>query len=127
MNDYKRVLECLSKNCRENDTLSKFATFSEEADAIDAALARIAELEAEKESARPVLKWFNDQVWFSQDRIGELQKDATRYRWMRCRAVMIDSSDEVVLTITLFKNKGPTGEFLDDQIDGMIATEKKAL
>jgi hypothetical protein len=100
---------------------------SEAANMIEQQAARIAELEAEKESMRPVLKWFNDQVWFGQDRIAELQKDATRYRWMRCRAVMIDSSDEVVLTITLFKNKGPTGEFLDDQIDGMIAAEKKAL
>lgn len=35
--------------------------------------AKVAELEATIESSRPVLKWFNDQVWFSQDRIAELE------------------------------------------------------
>lgn len=49
--------------------------------------------------------------------------DAKRYRWLRRRAVMIDRSDEVSITLTLFKDEGPTGEFLDDQVD----TEIRAL
>jgi hypothetical protein len=53
-----------------------------------------------------------------------LEGDARRYRWLRRRAVMVDCSDETVTTITLLKDEGPTGEFLDDQIDGEIAKEK---
>jgi hypothetical protein len=47
--------------------------------------------------------------------------DADRYQWLRRRAVMVDYSDETVTKLTLFKNEGPTGEFLDDWIDGECA------
>lgn len=57
--------------------------------------------------------------------VADLERDAERYRWLRRRAVMIDASDETITTITLFKDEGPTGEFLDDQIDGEIAKEQK--
>lgn len=64
-----------------------------------------------------------------EGRVAELHdamaRDAERYRWIRRRAVMMDYSDEAVTTITLFKDEGPTGEFLDDQIDGEIAKEKR--
>lgn len=64
-----------------------------------------------------------------EGRVAELHdamaRDAERYRWLRRRAVMMDYSDEAVTTITLFKDEGPTGEFLDDQIDGEIAKEKR--
>lgn len=43
---------------------------------------------------------------------------AERYEWLRRRAVMVDYSDDTVTKLTLFKNEGPTGEFLDDWIDG---------
>jgi hypothetical protein len=46
-----------------------------------------------------------------------------RYQWLRRRAVMVDYSDETVTKLTLFKDEGPTGEFLDDWIDGEIAAE----
>ena len=46
MTDFKERLRQLSANCRANDSLSKFARFREDADAIDTALGRIAELEA---------------------------------------------------------------------------------
>jgi len=45
----------------------------EAADLIEQQAARIAELEAEIENKRPILKWFNDKVWFTQDRIAELE------------------------------------------------------
>jgi hypothetical protein len=44
-----------------------------------------------------------------------------RYEWLRRRVVMMDFSDDVVITITAFKEEGPTGEFLDDQIDTALA------
>jgi hypothetical protein len=37
---------------------------------------------------------------------------------MRRRAVMVDYSDEAITRLTLLKDEGPTGEFLDDWIDG---------
>jgi Lar family restriction alleviation protein len=50
------------------------------------------------------------------------QADAVRrYQWLRRRAVMVDYSDETAAKLTLFKDEGPTGEFLDDWIDGQIA------
>jgi Lar family restriction alleviation protein len=50
------------------------------------------------------------------------QADAVRrYQWLRRRAVMVDYSDETAAKLTLFKDEGPTGEFLDDWIDGRIA------
>lgn len=44
--------------------------------------------------------------------------DADRYQWLRRRAVMVDYSDDTVTKLTLLKDEGPTGEFLDDWIDG---------
>ncbi|MBB5508101.1 hypothetical protein [Paraburkholderia atlantica] len=44
-----------------------------------------------------------------------------RYQWLRRRAVMVDYSDDTVTKLTLLKDEGPTGEFLDDWIDGEIA------
>ena len=41
MTDFKEKLRQLSANCRANDSLSKFACFREEADAIDAALSAL--------------------------------------------------------------------------------------
>lgn len=48
-------------------------------------------------------------------------RNEERYQWLRRRAVMVDYSDETVTTLTLFKDEGPTGEFLDDWVDGQIA------
>lgn len=60
-------------------------------------------------------------------RIAELSKDAERYRWLRRRAVMIDASDDVSIVLTLFRAEGPTGEFLDDQVDTLSqSTEGKS-
>jgi hypothetical protein len=44
-----------------------------------------------------------------------------RYQWLRRRVVMVDYSDETVIKLTLLKDEGPTGEFLDDWIDGEMA------
>jgi hypothetical protein len=52
---------------------------------------------------------------------GKDSVDAARYRFLRRRAVMVDYSDETVTKLTLFKDEGPTGEFLDDWVDGEIA------
>jgi hypothetical protein len=54
----------------------------------------------------------------------ELQWDAERYKFLRRRAVMVDYSDDVATKLTLFKDEGPTGEFLDDWVDGEIAAIK---
>lgn len=48
------------------------------------------------------------------------RRDAERYRWLRRRAVMMDYSDDVAIMMTLFKDEGPAGEFLDDQIDAAL-------
>lgn len=57
---------------------------------------------------------------------GEDARDAERYRWLRRRVVMMDCSDDVAIIITAFKEEGPSGEFLDDQIDSMSATPPAA-
>lgn len=44
-----------------------------------------------------------------------------RYQWLRRRVAMVDYSDDTVTKLTLLKAEGPTGEFLDDWIDGEIA------
>lgn len=46
---------------------------------------------------------------------------ADRYKFLRRRAVMVDYSDDTATKVTLFKEEGPTGEFLDDWVDGEIA------
>ena len=50
----------------------------------------------------------------------EAVRDADRYMFLRRRAVMVDYSDETITRLTLFKDEGPTGEFLDDWVDGEI-------
>ncbi len=59
------------------------------------------------------------------DAAGKDSVDAARYRFLRRRAVMVDYSDETVTRLTLFKDEGPTGEFLDDWVDGEISTRRK--
>jgi hypothetical protein len=54
-----------------------------------------------------------------------MEKDAERYRWLRRRAFQVDSSDEAVTTIAMFKDEGPTGEFLDDQIDAALQSSQE--
>lgn len=51
----------------------------------------------------------------------EAVKVDARYQWLRRRAVMVDCSDETAIRLILFKNEGPTGEFLDDWIDTELA------
>ena len=67
MTDIKSLVELLRTG------VAKGGMCDSAADLIEQQAARIAELEAEKESSRPVLKWFNDQVWFDQERIAELE------------------------------------------------------
>lgn len=53
-----------------------------------------------------------------------MAKDAERYRWLRRRVVMMDYSDDASIVIMAFKEEGPTGEFLDDQIDVALAASE---
>lgn len=48
-----------------------------------------------------------------------------RYQYLRRRAVMVDCSKEISMVLTLFKDEGPSGEFLDDWIDSAIAAQKE--
>ncbi|MEI7296661.1 hypothetical protein WCQ02_31345 [Paraburkholderia tropica] len=52
-------------------------------------------------------------------------KSDERYQWLRRRAVMIDGSSDTAMTLTLFYDEGPTGEFLDDQIDDFLKAQGK--
>jgi hypothetical protein len=61
----------------------------------------------------------NQLILDAADEIKWMQEDVERYHWLRRRAVMMDCADEVSITLTLFKDEGPTGEFLDDQVDHM--------
>lgn len=46
---------------------------------------------------------------------------AERYRWLRRRIYMINASQEHTTTFIACKEEGPTGEFLDAEIDAVIA------
>jgi hypothetical protein len=54
-----------------------------------------------------------------------LATNADRYQFLRRRTVMVDYSDETATILTLFKDEGPTGEFLDDWVNGEIAKIKE--
>lgn len=86
--------------------------------ALGAAHSRIADLETK-------CRLYEASLDKSDREADGMKKDAERYRWLRRRAVMADYSDEMVTTIALFKDEGPSGEFLDDQIDGEITKAKK--
>lgn len=96
--DHKELCERLRTEDEGSDGF--YSLLIEAAELIEAQAKQIAELQAQLERS---------------------EKAVARYAYLRRRAVMVDCSNDAASVLTLFVDEGPTGEFLDDWVDGQIA------